>query len=77
MTRPDWDPREQAVLSDQIRAYDEMRRLCPVARSEYLGWSLFRHDDVMRVLLDHVTFSNVVSLHPSVPNGMDPPRHSA
>lgn len=76
MTQPDWDPRSQAVLADQIRAYDDMRQRCPVARSDYLGWSLFRHDDVMRVLLDHQTFSNVVSKHPSVPNGMDPPQHT-
>lgn len=30
----------------------------------------------MRVLDDHHTFSNVVSSHLSVPNGMDPPEHT-
>jgi cytochrome P450 len=30
----------------------------------------------MRVLLDHETFSNAVSQHLSVPNGMDPPEHT-
>ncbi|MBN8955161.1 MAG: cytochrome P450 [Rhizobiales bacterium] len=73
----DWDPRSGAVLSDQIAAYDAMRRRCPVAYSDYLGWSLFRHDDVVRVLDDHDTFSSVVSNHVSVPSGMDPPRHTA
>ncbi|MFC1460508.1 cytochrome P450 [Microvirga arabica] len=75
--QPDWDPRSPAVLDDQIVAYDRMRSHCPVAHSDYLHWSLFRHADVLRVLEDHDTFSNVVSLHPSVPNGMDPPEHTA
>ncbi|MGB3391408.1 MAG: cytochrome P450 [Pseudaminobacter sp.] len=72
----DWDPRSDAVLAHQMETYDEMRRRCPVAHSDYLGWSLFRHEDVMRVLDDHHTFSNVVSSHLSVPNGMDPPEHT-
>lgn len=75
-SEPDWDPRSEPVLSDQIKAYDAMRRRCPVAYSDYLGWSLFRHEDVTRVLDDHHTFSNVVSHHLSVPNGMDPPQHT-
>ena len=37
---PDWDPRDQLVLEDQRAAYDGMRERCPVARSEFLGWSL-------------------------------------
>lgn len=73
----DWDPRSEAVLSDQIKAYDAMRQRCPVAYSGYLGWSLFRHEDVVRALDDHNTFSSVVSSHLSVPSGMDPPRHTA
>ncbi len=75
--QPDWDPRSQPVLDDQIAAYDRMRGRCPVAHSEYLHWSVFRHSDVLRVLEDHDTFSNAVSRHPSVPNGMDPPEHTA
>ena len=73
----DWDPRSQAVLDDQIAAYDRMRGRCPVAHSDHLHWSVFRHADVMRVLEDHGTFSNAASRHPSVPNGMDPPEHTA
>ncbi|MGB3899962.1 MAG: cytochrome P450 [Mesorhizobium sp.] len=73
---PDWDPRSGQVLSDQIKAYDEMRHHCPVAYSHYLGWSLFRHEDVVRALDDHDTFSSAVSNHLSVPSGMDPPRHT-
>ena len=72
----DWDPRAASVQKDQIRAYDDMRERCPVAWSDYQQWTLFRHADVMAVLEDHDTFSNAVSAHLSVPNGMDPPEHT-
>ena len=74
---PDWDPRAPEVLADQIAAYDTLRRRCPVAHSDYLHWSLLRHEDVMRALLDHETFSNAAFTHLTVPNGMDPPEHTA
>src|SRR5690554_6128438 len=73
---PDWDPASPDVLDDQRAAYDHMRRTCPVAYSDFLQWSLFRHEDVLRALDDPKTFSNVVSRHLSVPNGMDPPEHT-
>lgn len=76
-TPADWDPRSEVVLADQLHAYDVMRHRCPVAYSEYLGWSLFRHQDVVGALDDHQTFSSVVSSHVSVPAGMDPPQHTA
>ncbi|MEC9483385.1 MAG: cytochrome P450 [Halomonas sp.] len=72
----DWDPRADTVLDDQLAAYDAMRQRCPVAFSDYLQWSLFRHDDVKRVLEDHATFSNAASRHLSVPNAMGPPEHT-
>jgi cytochrome P450 len=74
---PDWDLRSADVLRDQRAAYDELRERCPVAYSESMQWTLFRHEDVARVLHDHQTFSNAVSQHLSVPNGMDPPEHTA
>jgi cytochrome P450 len=73
----EWDPRDPEVLRDQVAAYDAMRKRCPVAHSDYLQWSVFRHADVLRVLHDPATFGNVVSRHASVPNGMDPPEHTA
>lgn len=73
----DWNPQDEHVLEDQIDAYDAMRHRCPVAYSDTHQWSLFRHRDVLRVLEDHETFSNRVSAHLSVPNGMDPPEHTA
>lgn len=72
---PDWDPRDPAVLADQRAAYDDLRERCPVAHSDLLGWSLFRHADVVRVLDDPATFSNA-SRGRAVPNGMDPPEHT-
>lgn len=74
--QPDWDPKSEEALRDQRAAYDDMRGKCPIAHSDFMGWSLFRHEDVMRVLQDHETFSNAVSQHLSVPNGMDPPEHT-
>lgn len=72
----DWNPRADQVLINPLMAYDKMRQQCPVAYSENLQWSLFRHEDVMLVLHDHKTFSSAVSAHVSVPNSMDPPEHT-
>jgi cytochrome P450 len=73
--RDDWDPRDPSVLADQRRAYDELRERCPVAYSEFMGWSLFRYADVVDAAADPGTFSNA-SRHPAIPNGMDPPEHA-
>ena len=73
----DWDPRAPEVLADPIAAYDHMRRRCPVAHSDYLHHSVFRHADVMRILMDPQTFSSQASRYVSVPNSMDPPEHTA
>lgn len=80
MTSPaefDWDPRAAEVQRDPQAATDTLRAQCPVAKSQLLHWSLFRHADVLRVLHDPSTFSSVVSQHVAVPNGMDPPQHTA
>jgi cytochrome P450 len=73
----EWDPESDEAVRDPVAAFDAMRRRCPVARSERLQWSLFRHADVVRALAEPATFSNAVSTHVSVPNGMDPPQHTA
>jgi len=70
-----WDPHDPAVLSDQRRAYDEMRDRNAVARSEVLGLSVFRHRDVTHVAADPETFSSATR-RLAVPNGMDPPQHT-
>ena len=76
MLQQDWDPKSDAVQHDQRAVYDEMRERCPVAYSDFLGWSLFRHEDIVHALNDPDTFSNAVSRHLSVPDGMDPPEHT-
>jgi cytochrome P450 len=72
---PDWDPRGASALSDQRSAYDEMRERCPVAYSDFLDWSLFRHQDIIGVLADPQTYSSAAK-HRAIPNGMDPPDHT-
>jgi len=74
-TETDWDPRNPSVLRDQRRAYDEMRAGCPVAHSDFLGWSLFAHRDVVEAVRDPATFSSVTKRR-AIPNGMDPPEHT-
>ncbi|WP_369045374.1 cytochrome P450 [Sinomonas sp. P10A9] len=71
----DWNPRAADVQADQIAAYDGMRARCPVALGEQGNWAVFGHADNRRILNDPRTFSNVVSTHLTVPNGMDPPEH--
>jgi len=71
----DWNPRSDESLNQAVATYDRMRAKCPVAYSDYLQWSVFRHADVTAILHDPKTFSNRVSRHISVPNGMDPPEH--
>ena len=73
----DWDPRSAEVLADPLAAYDRMRRRCPVAHSDYLHYSVFRHADILHILADPETFSSQASRHVSVPNTMDPPEHTA
>jgi cytochrome P450 len=72
----EWDPQSPAARENLAAVCDEMRQRCPIAYSEAFGWSLFRHEHVMRALEDPESFSNVVSAHLSVPNGMDPPQHT-
>ena len=74
---PDWDPTSPAVLTDQRAAFDVQRERCPVAYGPTGQASVLRHADVLRVLADTDTFSSAVSEHPAVPNGYDPPRHTA
>ncbi|GAB3277899.1 cytochrome P450 [Sinomonas notoginsengisoli] len=72
----DWDPRTAEVQADQIAAYDAMRARCPVALGAQGNWAVFNHADNREILADPRTFSNAVSAHLTVPNGMDPPEHA-
>ena len=77
LPKPDWDPLAPAVRGDQRSAYDRLREHCPVAFNPAGQASVTRHADLLRVLHDPATFSSAVSEHPAVPNGYDPPRHTA
>jgi len=84
----DWDPRASEVLENQRSAYDAMRGRCPVAHSDYFGWSLFKYADVVAVSADPATFRNGVSSieeivaaehegrEVGIPLGLDPPVHT-
>jgi cytochrome P450 len=72
---PDWDPRSPAILADQRLAYDAMRERCPVAYSDFLGWSLFRHEEIADVLANSDVYGSS-SKHLAIPNGMDEPEHT-
>lgn len=72
-----WDPRSPDVLDDQIAAYDAMRARCPVAHGADGSWTVFAHADAVTVLDDPAAFSNAVSTHLSVPNGMDGAEHGS
>jgi cytochrome P450 len=69
---PDWDPLAPEILDDQQRAHDQMRDRCPVAWSDFLGWSLFKHEDVIAVARDPTSFSNRVSASPMLKPGSIP-----
>lgn len=73
----DWNPQDPQVLRDAVTAYDKMRSQCPVARDATGNWTLFSHAEVTGAALDHETFSNEVSHHLQVPNGLDGPAHTA
>lgn len=74
-SRNDWDPRDVSVLDNQRAAYDAERERCPVAHSDFLDWSLFRHQDIINVLEDLETYSSQTK-RVQVPNGMDEPEHN-
>ena len=74
----DWDSRSEEVQANQTASYDEMRSRCPVAHDDYLGYSVFRHQDVWQVLHHPEQYSNRVSTrHIAVPSGLDAPEHTA
>lgn len=77
-TQPyDWESRADDVQKDQIASYDAMRAKCPVAHDEFMGYSLFKNEDVKFALAHPEIFSNRVSTrHIAVPNGMDQPEHT-
>ncbi|MGE3771770.1 MAG: cytochrome P450 [Gammaproteobacteria bacterium] len=83
-----YDPLDPAVRADPYPYYAWLRRHAPVHYVPAMkAWAVSRHEDVRRLLLDHVTFSSdpliqlAFSEYNPVPNARylissDPPEHS-
>jgi hypothetical protein len=69
--QPDWDTRSEDAQGDRLAAYDKMREQCPVANSDFWGWSLFRHEDVVRVLNASSNTGQAPSLEPNTTNSTE------
>ncbi len=66
-----------AAAADQRVDYDNQRNRRPVNRDQHGHWHILGHAQVSQVLHEHAVFSSRVSQYVSVPNGMDPPEHTA
>lgn len=65
-----------AYVEDPRSAYDRLRECCPVARSAADGsWMITGHAAVRSCALDAESFSNRVSSHLQIPNGLDGAEH--
>ncbi|HEY5858240.1 MAG TPA: cytochrome P450 [Aldersonia sp.] len=72
---PDWEPRSDAVQADQVASYGAMRERCPIAYDGNDSWTVFGHADTVAIVDDVETFSNAVSRHLQIPNGIDGDKH--
>lgn len=73
---PSWEPLSDAVLADQLGAYDRMRAACPVAASSR-EVTFFRHADVVAAANGPDRYSSATTPRRSIPNSIDPPEHTA
>ncbi|MFO1339497.1 MAG: cytochrome P450 [Burkholderiaceae bacterium] len=71
-------PDDLSAAGQDPRAYtDALRPLHGVVRNREGEWVLLRHALVVQAALDHERFSNAVSRHLQVPNGLDADEHTA
>ena len=71
-------PDELSVVGKDPRAYtDPLRPLHGIVRNAQGEWVLLRHALVVQAALDHERFSNAVSSHLQIPNGLDGDEHTA
>lgn len=71
-------PDDLSAAGKDLRAYtDELRPRHSVVRNVHGEWVLLRHELVAQAALDDERFSNAVSRHLHVPNGMDAAEHTA
>ena len=57
------------------RVYDTMRERMPIAYDGNNSWTVFGHADTVAIVDDVDTFSNSVSRHLQIPNGIDGEQH--
>jgi len=71
-------PDDLSATGRDLRAYtDELRPRNAVVRNVHGEWVLLRHALVVQAALDDERFSNAVSSHLHVPNGLDGAKHAA
>ncbi len=84
---PHFDHHDPALTHDNVyQIYEQLRRECPVARSDRYGgfWVISRYADIVTALMDPVTFSSAEGVHiprqegqlKSIPIDYDPPAHT-
>lgn len=71
-------PDDLSAAGRDLRAYtDELRPAHGVVRNVHGEWVLLRHELVVQAALSDERFSNAVSNHLHVPNGLDAAEHTA
>ncbi|NMF89361.1 cytochrome P450 [Aromatoleum petrolei] len=71
-------PDDLSAVGRDMRAYtDELRPRHGVVRNVQGEWVLLRHELVVEAALSDDRFSNAVSSHLQIPNGMDSDEHTA
>lgn len=69
-------PDDLSIQGKDLRAFtDTLRVKHPVIKNMLGEWVLLKHADVITAALDHERFSNRVSQHLHVPNGLDAKEH--
>lgn len=82
--KADWDPLDEATLTDPFLEYARLRERCPVPHSDRYGgfWMLTRYEDVAKAARDHTSFPSsdrILVQQPPVslvPITMNPPDHT-
>lgn len=70
-------PDDLSIKGQDLRAFtDKLRTKHPVVKNIANEWVLLKHADVVTAALDHDRFSNKVSRHLHVPNGLDGEEHN-
>ncbi|MEG3768877.1 hypothetical protein V5298_20500, partial [Alteromonas sp. 14N.309.X.WAT.G.H12] len=70
-------PQDISPERKDLREYtDELRQKHTIVKNVYGEWVLLKHADVMAAAKDDTRFSNAVSNHLQIPNGLDGETHT-